>query len=69
MIDRDLLAALQAEIARLIALLEAHGIAWRLPPQSVKPPKMAEFSRLSTDEKVTLFRELFRGRTDVYPVR
>ncbi|WP_029226958.1 TOTE conflict system archaeo-eukaryotic primase domain-containing protein [Burkholderia ubonensis] len=69
MTDRDLLAALQAENARLIALLEAHGIAWRLPPQSVKPPKMAEFSGLSTDEKVTLFRKLFRGRTDVYPVR
>jgi hypothetical protein len=24
---------------------------------------------LSTDEKVALFRRLFRGRTDVYPVR
>ncbi|WP_446332727.1 TOTE conflict system archaeo-eukaryotic primase domain-containing protein [Burkholderia sp. SR8] len=69
MADRDLLAALQAENARLIALLEANGIAWRLPPQAAKPPKMADFSRLSTDEKVTLFRELFRGRTDVYPVR
>nr|WP_196487869.1 DEAD/DEAH box helicase family protein [Burkholderia pseudomultivorans] len=69
MTDRDLLAVLQTENARLIALLEAHGIAWRLPPQSVKPPKMAEFSGLSTDEKVTLFRKLFRGRTDVYPVR
>jgi hypothetical protein len=28
-----------------------------------------EPSRLSTAEKVTLFRRLFRGRTDVYPVR
>ena len=28
-----------------------------------------EPSRLSTDEKVALFRRLFRGRTDVYPVR
>lgn len=26
-------------------------------------------SRLSTGEKVALFRRLFRGRTDVYPVR
>ncbi|MBU6489359.1 MAG: DEAD/DEAH box helicase family protein [Burkholderiales bacterium] len=69
MTDRDRLAALRAENARLIALLEAHGIAWRLPSQSVPPPKMAELSRLSTDEKVTLFRKLFRGRTDVYPVR
>ena len=28
-----------------------------------------ELSRLSTAENVTLFRRLFRGRTDVYPVR
>jgi superfamily II DNA or RNA helicase len=69
MIDRDLLVALQAENARLIALLEGHGIEWRLPPQSVKPPTTAASSRLSTDEKVMLFRKLFRGRTDVYPVR
>ncbi|WP_198359854.1 hypothetical protein [Burkholderia ubonensis] len=54
MTDRDLLAALQAENARLIALLKAHGIAHGLAPQSVKSPKMAEFSGLSTDEKVAL---------------
>ena len=28
-----------------------------------------EPSKLNTDEKVTLFRRLFRGRTDVYPIR
>jgi hypothetical protein len=28
-----------------------------------------EPSRLSTAEKVALFRRLFRGRTDVYPIR
>lgn len=66
--DLDDLAALRAENARLIALLEAHGIEWR-PPASAEPPKAAESSRLSTDEKVALFRKLFRGRTDVYPVR
>lgn len=59
MTDRDLLAALQAENARLIALLEARGIEWRLPPQSMSLPKTVEFSSLSTDEKVTLFRKLF----------
>ncbi|RKE39194.1 hypothetical protein B0G76_5592 [Paraburkholderia sp. BL23I1N1] len=69
MTDRDLMAALQAENARLIALLDAHGIEWRLPPQTVNLPKTVGFSRMSTDEKVTLFRKLFRGRTDVYPVR
>jgi hypothetical protein len=32
MADLDRLAALQAENARLIALLESHGIEWRRPP-------------------------------------
>lgn len=67
MADRDELAALRAENTRLIALLESHGIEWRPTLQPATPP--AEPSRLSTDEKVALFRRLFRGRTDVYPVR
>ena len=65
--DPSVLAALQTENARLIALLESHGISWRLPAkevgQAAKPP------RLSASEKIHLFRTLFRGRTDVYPVR
>lgn len=66
------LVELQAENARLIALLESHGIEWRLPPEL--PPTAAisiepASSCLSTNEKVALFRRLFRGRTDVYPVR
>ena len=65
--DRDLLAKLQAENARLIALLESHRIEWRQPPASL--PAALEPSRLSTGEKVALFRRLFRGRTDVYPTR
>jgi hypothetical protein len=64
--DKTSLAALQAENARLIALLESHGIEWCLPPE---PPPELEPSRLSTTEKVALFRRLFQGRTDVYPVR
>jgi hypothetical protein len=68
MIDTDALASLRAENARLTALLDAHGIAWRLPPQA-QTPTVAEISRLTTDEKVALFRTLFRGRTDVYPIR
>jgi superfamily II DNA or RNA helicase len=68
--EHDPLAALQAENARLIALLETHGIKWRLPPEP-RPLALTEPepSRLSTAEKVALFRRLFRGRTDVYPVR
>jgi superfamily II DNA or RNA helicase len=67
MADRDELSVLRAENARLIALLESHGIEWRAPSRPLPPP--AEKSRLSADEKVALFRRLFRGRTDVFPVR
>ena len=70
MIDHDPSAELKAENARLIALLEANGIQWRAQPEHVVPPASTpEPLRLSTDEKVALFRRLFQGRTDVYPVR
>lgn len=67
MADSDELATLRSENTRLIELLESHGIEWRPPSKPAAPP--AEPSRLSTEEKVALFRRLFRGRTDVYPVR
>ncbi len=41
MSEKDPLAALQAENARLIALLEAHGIEWHLPPES-QPDEIRE---------------------------
>lgn len=66
--EPDPLAALRAENARLVRLLEAHGIPWRTAPPSPMPAETAP-SRLSTEEKVELFGRLFRGRTDVYPVR
>lgn len=62
----DELARLHAENTRLVGLLEAHGIAWHLPEPGSLPTAAAS---LTTDEKVALFRRLFRGRTDVYPVR
>jgi hypothetical protein len=64
--DPDAPDALRAENARLIGLLEAHGIQWRRPPAAAAEQVP---SRLSTDEKVRLFGQLFRGRTDVYPIR
>ena len=67
--DPDTLATLQAENARLIALLEAHGIDWRRSPEPRRTDSGQDVSGLSTTEKVTLFRRLFRGRVDVYPVR
>ncbi|MBN8767481.1 MAG: DEAD/DEAH box helicase family protein [Thiobacillus sp.] len=69
MIERDPLSELKAENARLIALLEANGIQWRAPLEPAQSALTPEPSRLSTDEKVALFRRLFRGRTDVYPIR
>lgn len=65
----DDLSSLQAENARLIGLLESHGIEWRLLQPAVLVASEPEPSRLTTAEKVTLFRRLFRGRTDVFPVR
>ena len=66
----------RAENARLIALLESHGIEWRMPTPAGNRQSPAsalqeplEPSRLSTQEKVDLFRRLFRGRADMYPVR
>ena len=60
-------ATLKAENARLIALLEHHGIEWRQPDPAATAPRRLEPSQLSTAEKVALFRRLFRGRSDVYP--
>ncbi|WP_119157547.1 TOTE conflict system archaeo-eukaryotic primase domain-containing protein [Caldimonas tepidiphila] len=63
-------ARLRAENARLIALLEAHGIDWReRPVPAPAAPSSIDSLKLSTEEKLALFRRLFRGRSDVYPVR
>ena len=63
-------AQLCAENARLIALLEKHGIAHFVELPVPEPPETPARSNLnlSTEEKIALFRRLFRGRTDVYPV-
>ncbi len=72
MTESDTLAALQKENARLRILLDANGIEWRLVPEpEVDQPVTLELdsSRLSPEDKIALFRRLFRGRTDVYPTR
>lgn len=64
------LERLRAENARLVSLLEANGVEWRLPPASAPQVQVEpEGQRLSTAEKLVLFRRLFRGRDDVYAVR
>jgi hypothetical protein len=69
--ESDELTRLRAENTRLIALLESQGIDWRHDPAptSLSAPPTSEPSNLSAAEKVALFRRLFRGRTDVHPVR
>lgn len=69
--DSDELAKLRLENSRLVGLLESHGIEWRERAPAVAPAPESRSPRtgLSTADKVALFRRLFRGRTDVYPVR
>jgi len=67
----ETLNQLRVENDMLKALLASHGIS--LPQQLVKfsaaLPPLSEPSVLSPDEKIKLFRRLFKGRNDVYPVR
>lgn len=48
----------RVENARLIALLESHGIEWRLPPKpvvtvpEVEPSKLAEHPQEATDSLI-----------------
>jgi superfamily II DNA or RNA helicase len=66
------LAFLRSENAMLKTLLAAHGIA--LPQQEAQDTNISEQAKsgaeiMSPDAKVKLFRRLFHGREDVYPVR
>lgn len=68
--DAAKLTSLEAENARLIALLESHGIAWRQSsPPDFSTQASPGRSGLSTAEKLALFGRLFRGRSDVFPIR
>lgn len=64
---------LHKENARLKALLISHGIDWQeasasIPESSPTEPEPATH-QLTTADKIALFRRLFRGRADVYPLR
>ena len=65
----DEVSTLKAENVRLIALLEKHGIEWRLPNPAAPVVQKPSATLFSTAQKVAMFRGLFRGRTDVYPIR
>ncbi len=70
---QDELKRLREENARLKDLLNQHGIAWEEPviPEPVPAPTESAPAptHFTTDEKIALFRRLFRGRGDVYPQR
>lgn len=71
MISKDDFAddsSLRAENARLRALLAAHGIKAESTPPSLEGVSQTAV-QLSTQEKVALFRRLFRGRSDIFPLR
>ena len=59
---------LREEVLRLKALLASHGIEWEDRPAK-EPESLPDGAELSTTDKVALFRKLFRGRDDVYPLR
>lgn len=67
----DELQKLQEENSHLKALLKQHGISWdedQIEDSRVRLPNDQPI-HLSTDQKVTLFRRLFRGRVDIYATR
>ena len=66
------LQRLKEENNRLKDLLTRHGIQWEESVPAAEPPSAPQETHhlhLSASEKVALFRRLFRGRTDVYPLR
>jgi superfamily II DNA or RNA helicase len=61
---------LREENERLRSLLERHGIPSSAPTPGQRPVEPVQKKvKLSTSEKVALFRSLFRGREDVYAQR
>lgn len=71
--EQDELRRLREENARLKELLTRHGIAWEEPTAPAPVPAPTESApaptHFTTDDKIALFRRLFRGREDVYPQR
>ena len=75
---KDRIAALEAECAKLRAeneslraTLKASKIVHAAPPEvrEEQPEQGSVRHESPTSEKVALFRSLFRGREDIYPLR
>lgn len=72
--NQDELRRLREENARLKALLTRHGISWEEANQPETAPASAQAAKVaavprSVQEKIALFRRLFRGREDVFARR
>lgn len=71
--EHNELRQLREENARLKTLLNFHSVDWKEAHPSVAEFSSAESApegpQLTTDDKIALFRKLFRGRIDVYPLR
>ena len=69
--EQDELRRLREKNARLKELLTQHGIAREEPtapaPIPAPPESSSAPTHFTTDDKIVLFRRLFRGREDVYP--
>jgi len=67
------LRRLREENARLQALLTQHGIPWEEPTNTEPASELLELASVQTpstvNDKIALFRRLFRGREDAYPQR
>ena len=72
-VEHDELPQMREENARLKELLTRHGISWEEPISAGSDQAPAEPTPVSThfttNDKVALFRRLFRGREDVYSQR
>ncbi|WP_051261645.1 TOTE conflict system archaeo-eukaryotic primase domain-containing protein [Desulfovibrio inopinatus] len=72
---QDDLALLKEENSRLKSLLDSHGIAWEAPPAQNEQEVAIAISNdtctagMTPSEKIALFKRLFRGRQDVFPLR
>lgn len=66
----DELRRLRLENKRLAAILQRNGIDWHEPAVVTRQAVPASESlRLSNEDKVALFKRLFRGRADVHALR
>ncbi len=61
------LQQLRRENSRLKELLNTHGIAWKEESNAYEYQPLN--SKQGIKEKISIFRALFRGRSDVYPLR